>query len=138
MLKEVEDIKDFVAKAMLCGSRVTCVPAPTGTDQDVIVLVDCDLMTVEWSIAALALQSAGWMLGGSAESDDDFESWTLGDVNLIITDNPQFYADFVLATGVCKRLNVMEKELRKCVFRAILYKESALCLDEKGQVEVPF
>mgnify|MGYP001572939521 CR=1 FL=1 len=39
MLKEVEVIRDHVLRAMLCGSRVTCRPAPTGTDQDVIVLV---------------------------------------------------------------------------------------------------
>ena len=37
MLKEVEVIRDHVLRAMLCGSRVTCRPAPTGTDQDVIV-----------------------------------------------------------------------------------------------------
>ena len=70
----------------------------------------------------------GWRLGGSKPTDetavpDDqtFWSYTKGDVNLIVTKNPVFFARFLAATSVSKRLNIMKKADRIALFQAVLY-----------------
>lgn len=149
MLKEVEVIQGAVLKAMLCGSRVTCNPAPTDTDQDVIVLVEAIAATSaskcsvkprkEYSeVVAAPLYEAGFVVGGSARSDDDFESWTKGDINLILTADPAFYDKFVAATTVARRLNLLDKEDRKALFRAVLYSEACYFPGEDGRPGAPF
>lgn len=135
MLKEVEVIQGAVLKAMLCGSRVTCNPAPTGTDQDVIALVKDIEATANNHFTGKALKdycneiadplhAAGFVCGGSGDGDDEFESWTKGDINLILTADVEFYNRFVAATTVARRLNILEKEDRKALFRAVLYSEN--------------
>ena len=146
MLKEVAKIRDHVLRAMLCGSRVTCRPAPTDTDQDVIVLVRHIEPTKACGSTAYArlygdLMAEGWVLGGSGEQDDEFESWTKGDINLILTSQEDFYNRFVAATTVCARLNVLDKEDRKAIFRSTLYSEACYNPGENGleiEREMPF
>lgn len=152
-LKEVEVLGSGVIQAMLCGSRVTCDPAPTDTDQDVIVLVRAIEATLHvlprevresqraeyWAMRA-NMCDKGWMLGGSSDGEDAFESWTRGDINLILVSDPEFYNRFVSATTVCAHLNLLEKEDRKKVFRSVLYSENVYRPDESGKqfVEIPF
>lgn len=135
MLKEVEVIAPFVRRAMLCGSRVTCNPAPTDTDQDVIVLVEDIEATATregrpssaykaYFALATALHAAGYVCGGSGTGDDEFESWTKGEINLILTADCEFYERFVAATTVARELNVLDKDLRRALFRAVLYSEA--------------
>lgn len=145
-LKEVEPISVYVLKAMLCGSRVTCDPAPTDTDQDVIVLVEyiqasaCKIMPPEhfkaikkYADMESLLVMDGWVCGGSGDQDDEFESWTKDDLNLILTSDIEFYNRFVSATTVCAHLNVLDKEDRKKVFRSVLYTENAYHPEEDGK-----
>lgn len=146
-LYEVEVIKGRVLRAMLVGSRVTCNPPVVGTDQDVLVLVkhieaseinNPEFSSDDWAeVDAMhhELRSGGWVIGGSGAQDDDFESWTNGDVNLILTASEKFYNLFVAATAVCKRLNILDKEDRKAVFRAVLYTECCMPLNERGEEE---
>lgn len=146
-LSEVEVIKGRVLRAILVGSRVTCNPPAKGTDQDVLVLVkhieSCGINNPEFSHGDWMevenmhqeLRNGGWVLGGSGDQDDDFESWTHGDVNLILTASEEFYNLFVCATALCKRLNIMDKEDRKMAFRSILYKEHCMYLSERGEEE---
>ena len=87
------------------------------------------------------LMSGGWTLGGSGDQDDEFESWTIGDINLILTADEDFYNRFVAATTVCARLNVLNKEDRKAIFRAVLYSEGCYSPGENGleiEQEMPF
>lgn len=146
-LSEVEVIKGRVLRAMLVGSRVTCNPPVTGTDQDVLVLVkniessginNPEFSHGDWlDIEAMhqELRHGGWVLGGSGDQDDEFESWTNGDVNLVLTASEEFYNLFVMATALCKRLNVLGKEDRRAVFRTVLYKEHSMYLNERGEEE---
>lgn len=148
MLKEVEPIASVVLRAMLCGSRVTCVPAPTDTDQDVIVLLrDIDATACQKGDKAYKryndevarpLCEAGFACGGSGSQDDEFESWTKGDINLILTGDEIFYERFVAATTVARHLNIMDKEARKTLFRAVLYAEPCYYPGENGLPGVPF
>jgi hypothetical protein len=50
-----------------------------------------------------------------------FTSLKLDELNLIVTDQEEFYDKFMLATHVCKSLNVLDKQHRITVFQATLY-----------------
>ena len=103
-----------VLKMEYVGSRVTCVPAPTDTDEDVLVLTDNVVRFVN------SCTKAGFKETGSY-AGPAFYSLRQGEVNLIITDEEEFYDKFMLATHVCKFLNVLDKQHRITVFQAILY-----------------
>lgn len=110
------------------GSRVTCNPAPTDTDEDYLCMLAPELHDqCDVSFDAKMID-AGWRLGGSKPTDetaipDDqvFWSYTKGDVNLIVTKSPVFFSRFLAATSVSKRLNLMRKADRIALFQAVLY-----------------
>lgn len=103
------------------GSRVICDPAPVDTDLDIICLVE----------ASYKLQGKLEKLGFDHTSLDDVEEYTemdsdidcyrFGEINLILIDNKEFYTNFLLATTLCKSMNVLDKEKRIEIFQAILY-----------------
>ncbi len=98
------------------GSRVTCDPPPTDTDQDILVLV-ADMFDAAF---------AGWSCETEAEYEGDgsdlkFVSYREGNVNLIVTDDEKFFDTFMIATRTAKKLNLMQKKDRVTLFRAILY-----------------
>lgn len=123
-LAQTEVIRAFVYAEALVGSRVTCNPAPTDTDLDVLVKIG----TFGGPVSGV-LYRDGWTRGGSGQDDSDFESWTKGEVNLILTDSDVFYHKFLAATSVCKRLNLLDKDDRKAMFRACLYAEQCYAAD---------
>ena len=118
-----------------CGSRVTCFPAPTNTDQDWIVLVS----TNQWEEFEDKLLSEGWIVGGSDLSVDvnvtpaeqQFKSFTLGEDNIIVTKSPAFFYRFVAATRVAKRLNLIWKTDRIELFQAVLYGSNPTYIHEE-------
>jgi hypothetical protein len=125
MLTRFPTIMPFCDRMEPCGSRVTCSPAPTGTDEDFVILA------LEGNFSRLRdrLENDGWELGGSKIPDeantidpqDRFASWKLDDVNLIVTASPSFFDRFMAATSVCKKLNLLSKDDRIMVFQAVLY-----------------
>jgi len=109
-------------KCASVGSRVTCNPPPTDTDQDILVLVD------ELQPFALKACAAGFDLAGSAPVEHWlttpttlFASLTRGELNLICTETADFYNRFMAASSVAKRLNLMQKADRIALFQAVLY-----------------
>lgn len=114
-------------KYELVGSRVTCDPAPTNTDQDVLVLTTAELWAEH---LGTGLAISGFEKGGSdcgnqseylAQVPMSFQSFTLGELNLIITFDPEFYRRFMAATGVAKHFNLLSKDDRVMLFQAVLY-----------------
>lgn len=107
------------------GSRVTCNPAPTDTDRDWLVLVD----GARWEEFYETLELTGWKVGGSkipndindAAPEQRFNSFTLGEDNVIATCSEEFYKRFAAATTVAARLNLLDKEDRVALFQAVLY-----------------
>lgn len=103
------------------GSRVTCNPAPTGTDEDWLVLTSKYLKLVS------RLSNAyGFDRGGSEVEDEDdshfgFSSLKLGEINLIVTGNEKFYSRFLAASSVAKRLNLLDKSDRIALFDAVIH-----------------
>lgn len=114
-------------KFELVGSRVTCDPAPTDTDQDVLVLVDLNT----WGLhLEPLLVTEGFEKGGSDCGDVagyignvplSFQSFMFGELNLIVTFDPEFYRRFMAATQVSKSLNLLDKSERVMLFQAVLY-----------------
>jgi hypothetical protein len=119
------------------GSRVTCSPAPTNTDQDWLVLVP----HASYDAFAKSLMADGWEVGGSAIPVDDdyrnphekFNSFTKGDDNVIATCSEEFHRRFLSATATA--LNLLEKRDRINLFQAVLY--AAIC-DPRFEVVHPF
>jgi len=99
------------------GSRITCDPPPTDTDEDWLLRV-IDLE----SFCKLAVDS-GWGLGTSLKNNPEFASLKLEDVNLICTQQLEFWDKFRAASSVAKRLNLLNKDDRIALFRAVLYAE---------------
>lgn len=107
------------------GSRITCDPAPTNTDEDYIVLLNA----ATFSDVQQALRDDCWQYGGSIIDDevntvpreDRFASFRLDDVNLVTTWSGPFYDRFLAATSVAKRLNLLDKADRIALFQAVLY-----------------
>ena len=109
------------------GSRETCSPPPLDTDNDYLVFISGDIdMEIDRK-----LKKKGFTLGGSVlvnksmrndtNNSYHFFSYTKGDLNLILIDNYEFYKRFMIATSLCKSLNVMKKEKRIELFQYILY-----------------
>lgn len=119
-------LKRYAWKTEPVGSRVTCNPAPTDTDRDTLVLI----MASQAEDFMAELESAGCEveLGDGYAADalnsgqsGRFQSYRLGEDNLIVTIDEKFYRRFVAATTVAKRLNLMDKADRIALFQAVLY-----------------
>jgi hypothetical protein len=95
------------------GSRVTCSPPPTDTDEDFLVY---DRFFHQKS----KLIGLGFQCESYGNLYEKFQSYRLGDANVILTTNKEFYDRFLFATRVAKRLNLMKKEDRITLFAALL------------------
>ncbi len=110
------------------GSRYICVPAPTDTDTDYVVLV-ANLQT-----AIAELKKVGWSIGGEDNEsytnqliDDDELSWFSAKkridgelVNYIVMTDVERFNKWVTATELCKKLNLLKKDQRIAVFQVIV------------------
>ncbi len=106
-----------------CGSRVTCDPQPACSDWDYTVHAP-DTAAVS-AIVTDVLPKAGFGWEGSEHyqnaAADGFMSWRKGDVNLIVTSSAEFASKHRVATSLCKRLNLTDKQDRVALFQAVLY-----------------
>lgn len=124
---KIELLEGRCLKYEAVGSRVTCDPAPMDTDQDVLVLTSREL----WDEGlGTGLAASGFEKGGSdcgnqvdylASVPNSFQSFKCGELNLIVTFDPEFYRRFLAATGVAKTLNLLSKDDRVMLFQAVLY-----------------
>ena len=106
------------------GSRVTCNPPPTDTDEDYLVLVK------DKPAAVAGLKALGFEYSADPEKLAKYEAmngtarWSFtslwfGNVNYIVTDSQFFFERFLTATHVCKALNLLDKADRIMVFEAV-------------------
>lgn len=119
-MSEIETELKTKFGAIAVGSRVTCSPAPIGTDQDYLVLDSMGSVNLrEW------LEGNGFQTTTDEDYGEmnDFISWKAGELNVIAAQSGDFYIKFLAASGVCKRLNLLQKKDRILVFRAVLYNE---------------
>lgn len=116
------------------GSRVTCNPAPTDTDEDWLVLVKGDHAPV--------LKAAGFTQDGSPQfyTGNDaggFRSWRRGILNVVTTEDIVFFDLFMTATHLAKRFNLLDKNDRIALFQAVLYGVRINNLAQSGDYVAP-
>lgn len=99
------------------GSRVTCNPAPTDTDRDVLVL----LVEGELGDVSGHLCNAGAELCGEDYGDEpSLYPYRLGDDNYLLTEDREYFYRFLAVTGFAKEQNFMDKQARKDLFAAAM------------------
>lgn len=102
------------------GSRVTCNPAPTDTDEDLLVYVH-NIDAFHGSLVPLGFQQDGNPELYEGIDEEDFRSFRCGNINIIATSQGQFYERFMVATNLAKRFNLLDKSDRIALFRGVLY-----------------
>lgn len=118
-----EAVRSQCLRMEYVGSRVTCNPPPFNTDRDVLCLVADHAVFRDFVLAC------GFNMGGSElldrslalDGSDRFSSYTLDEINLIVTQDARFFDKFMAATSVAKRLNLLDKNDRIALFQAVLY-----------------
>lgn len=111
------------------GSRVTCDPAPTDTDRDVLVL--CKPGEVR-GISDLIYLAGGELCGqGYGEFEDGYGILPvrLGDDNYLLTESAEYFWRFVAVTTFAKKMNFLDKAVRKELFAAALDCEQVAGVD---------
>lgn len=111
-----EQLKEHAFMCIPVGSRVTCSPPPTDTDEDWLCYVkDIDVF-IEMAI------KMGYDTGESHYGEiEHFVSVRKGDINLIITQDMSFFNKFIWASNLAKRFNLLNKEDRIALFQGVLY-----------------
>lgn len=126
---DVMETDDLSGLSSLCiefhpvGSRITCCPPVLDSDEDYLCLV------LDWREFLNTAIRAGFSVGGSVPADElelrkeqtKFTSLKRGVQNLIVTDDAQFAKQFMLATRLAKRFNLLLKNDRVALFQAVLY-----------------
>lgn len=119
LVDEVRDtMRHRVSRMQRVGSRVTCSPAPTDTDEDWLVLMRGNPSE---DLAALGFTKDKGPKFYTGSDAGGFRSWRKGELNLITTEEPRFYDLFVTATALAKRYNLLAKGDRIALFQAVLY-----------------
>lgn len=104
------------------GSRVTCDPAPTDTDRDILVLIHKEHGGHLFD--QILCKGGEWCT--MIDYGDSMDAMRLGDDNFIITDCPVYFQNFLRLTAVVKHLNIMDKETRHAVFKAMIDGDQSL------------
>ncbi len=112
-------------RAEKVGSTVTCSPPPTDTDIDWLIQVTDLDQTSGFLERNGYVQDTGELNEDAAYEGikDQFRSFRHGAINLIVTDDESFYDLFMLATGLAKRFNLLEKNDRIALFQGVLYQK---------------
>lgn len=133
MFKFPDSIEDLCIACVPVGSRVTCDPAPTDTDQDILCLVDPDEEEGFFSW----IEKHNWEFEGDEKYDmDNFTSYRKAHFNLIITTKPQWFDAFLDATRECKEKNLLKKSERIEVFeKYIPQNKKKAAYDPEGKLK---
>lgn len=114
-----DNIDEWVAAVVPVGSRVTCNPPPTNTDQDLLVLVETQDELYDFEEKLLQ-----WDWESESESYKEnaaqFNSWRKlvdgTEYNIILTAKVDWFDTFLDATFSCKEKNLLSKEERIAEF----------------------
>ena len=104
-LDEIFNVRG-VLNVALFGSRVVgC--AKEGSDYDYLVLVkERPVLDSEWFRLGFEPDTMDPLYG------EDFSSWRKGNINLVFTDNPDYFKVTLEASEFCKKYEVYDKEDR--------------------------
>lgn len=106
------------------GSRVTCNPAPTDTDRDVLVL--CVEGEVDEVVSNIC--DAGGECCSAVDYGDSMTAVRLNNDNYIITDKREYFDKFIVMTQLAKNWNIQTKQQRHELFQAAVDGREPWCL----------
>jgi hypothetical protein len=95
------------------GSRVTCKPPPMDTDIDYLILAHND-----WDFEEILMLN-GFICEGDYRGDD-FTSLRRGKENVILTSKINFFDQFMVATKMAKKFNLLKKKDRIDLFNLVI------------------
>lgn len=114
------------------GSKYICNPPVLNTDEDYLVLVT-DFNAVYQKLMSWDSPWEDCMPPGSDEFASAYEdekaygipwnAFRLGEVNIMVTQDKDWYFASVAATELCKAWNVLDKDKRIRIFRNLKYRE---------------
>lgn len=106
------------------GSYEICDPPVTDTDRDFLVYQSRSnsMPFIDRGYSLPPSQEVGEYPKEIERFGESFLSYTKGQVNLIVTSQSHYFHASILATRLCKKLNLLDKEDRIAVFRAIRHK----------------
>lgn len=125
-----ERIEHHCKRIEAVGSRVTCTPPPTDTDQDFLVLAKDG---ESFYAIMQELDADYYMKGGSDIMNAEDEMASFGEwgsykkvvdgveVNYIVCESQWFFDGFMLATEVAKQCNLLRKQDRVDLFQCVMY-----------------
>ena len=112
-------INEYLHLMAQVGSRAICNPPPVGTDDDRLVLF---IHPGDLKKAVERLEAEGWVRDPNYNLDEEFTSLKQegNELNLILTENQEFFYKFKAAVAICKKFNVMDKETRIWVHNKVM------------------
>ena len=126
-LNEIFKVKGVLNVALFGSRAVGC--ARENSDYDYLVLVEERPTT-----------RCGWLERGFIpDADDplygaDFSSWRKGDINLVFTDNPDYFKVTLEASEFCKKYKVFDKADRCRVHESFRDQQKFLTTAEYDQI----
>ena len=119
MTSIIDQLSDGDYVMVPVGSRRTCNPPPTDTDDDYLVLCEDRKVTVE-SLKELGFEPPENIQEYIALSECNFTSLRFGELNFIVTDDVKWFDKFLTASYFAKKYNVTDKKDRIELFDGIM------------------
>jgi len=115
----IEQLSDGDYVMVPVGSRRTCNPPPTDTDDDYLVLC-CDAKETAMSLKELGFEPPENIQEYIALHDCNFISLRFGELNFIVTDDLKWFDKFLTASYFAKKYNVTDKKDRIELFDSVM------------------
>ena len=114
------------------GSLVTCYPPTIAKDIDWLCL--CETKDVETKFWVKLFENGFDLDSEHVYKDGQFTSLRHGADNYITTTDPSFFTRFLMARDLCKGLNLLEKDQRIMVHKALIKGEFPEFEDDEAVV----
>ena len=119
MTSIIEQLSDGDYVMVPVGSRRTCNPPPTDTDDDYLVLCN-DAKQAVRSLKELGFEPPENIAEYVALHACSFTSLRFGELNFIVTDDVEWFDKFLTASYFAKKYNVMNKADRIELFDSVM------------------
>ena len=119
MTSIIEQLSDGDYVMVPVGSRRTCNPPPTDTDDDYLVLCN-DAKQAVRSLKELGFEPPENIQEYITLNECNFTSLRFGELNFIVTDDLKWFDKFLTASYFAKKYNVTDKKDRIELFDGIM------------------
>lgn len=114
------DVDGWFLRSHPTGSFYTVRPQVTSTDKDFVLLVT-SLEAAEKGLVASGYENTSTRGEEDYGTEQSMQCYRKDDLNLIVTDDKEFFGKWLDATALAKALNLKDKHLRITLFQYVLY-----------------